>query len=64
MPKERQDKIHLSVAVLSLVAFIEKMITELDDIVSIVLVGVFFTDKIRKSVKKIAIHTHALPRPL
>jgi hypothetical protein len=30
------------------------MIAELDDIVSIVLVGVFFTDKFRKSVEKIA----------
>jgi hypothetical protein len=64
VPKERQDEIHLSVDVLSLVAFIEKTITELDDIVPIVFVGVFFADKVRKSVQKIAIHTHALARPL
>jgi hypothetical protein len=59
VPKERQDKIHLRVDVLSLVAFIEKIVAELDDMVSIVFVGVFLTDKVRESVKKIAIHTHA-----
>ena len=49
VPKERQDEIHLSVDVLSLVAFIEKIIAELDDIVSIVFVGVFFADEVRKT---------------
>ncbi|MGA8232286.1 MAG: hypothetical protein WB795_12480 [Candidatus Acidiferrales bacterium] len=62
VPKEPQDEIHLSVDVLPLVAFIEKIVAELDDIVSIVFVGVVFA--VRKSVEKIAIHTDALPRPL
>ena len=51
MPKERQDEIHLSVDVLPLVAFIEEMIAELDDIISIVLACVFFIDKVRKRVE-------------
>jgi len=40
------------------------MIAEFDDIVSTALVCVFFADKVRKAVEKIAIHAHALPRPL
>jgi hypothetical protein len=62
--KGRQDEIHLRVDVLSLVAFIEKTVAKLDDIVSIVFVGVFFADKVRKSVETITIHTHTLARPL
>lgn len=64
MPKERQDEVHLSVDILSLVAFIEKIVAELDDIVSIVFIDVLFAGKVHESVEKIAIHTHALPRPL
>jgi hypothetical protein len=48
----------------TVVAFIEKIVAELDDMVSNVFVGVFLADKIRESVEKIAIHTYALPRPL